>query len=237
MSIRDKKFKWTEELELAYMRIYQALVKQGPFIHFPVPGIPIELATDASNYAIGAAIFQRVNGEIRYLGFHSRVLNKSEINYSIPKKELLSIIVHINYYRYLLGNKFFKLHTDSKALTEMIKSLERPNTKHLVLTGWLSVIADFNFEVHHIEGKKNVLPDLLSRVQKIVITYPLKKALRDTHAINHWGASRMYRYIQHNYDYKKFKHLWQAYLNYTKECSICQKVNNQYIGYALQKEP
>lgn len=59
--IRDEKFDWTEEMEAAYQDIFNHLVTKGPFLHFPVPGIKLELATDASDFAIGAALYQTIN--------------------------------------------------------------------------------------------------------------------------------------------------------------------------------
>lgn len=88
---------WREYLE----KKTNSGVKWSDLVGVPVPSVLIELATDANNSAIGATIFQRVEGRIRYLRFHSRILSKSELNYSVPKKELLSVIVHMNYYRHL----------------------------------------------------------------------------------------------------------------------------------------
>jgi hypothetical protein len=165
MSQRDKVFKWTPTMKEAYKRIYQALVTGRPILHFPIPNIRLELATDASKTAIGASIFQRVEGDVCYLGFHSRVLTGSELNYSILKKELLSAIFHINYYKHLLFGKFFTLWTDSKVITDVFYKLEDPKTpQRSTLIGWMTKIQDFTFEVKHLPGDKNVLPDMLSRI-------------------------------------------------------------------------
>jgi RNase H-like domain found in reverse transcriptase len=50
-------FEWTDEMEAAYCDVCNALLKDGPFLHFPVPGVKFELETDASETAIGAALF------------------------------------------------------------------------------------------------------------------------------------------------------------------------------------
>lgn len=54
------------------------------------------LATDASDRGIGAILFQVVEGEVKYLGFNSRVLKPAELRYSTPKKELISILFHLS---------------------------------------------------------------------------------------------------------------------------------------------
>jgi hypothetical protein len=93
----------------AYQRIFDALVTGRPILHFLIPNIRMELATNAFKSVIGASIFQWVEGDIHYLGFHLRVLTGSKLNYLIPKKKLLSAVFHINYYKHLLFNKFFIL--------------------------------------------------------------------------------------------------------------------------------
>jgi hypothetical protein len=95
-------------METSYKEIYKALIEAKPFLFFSKKEVILELATDASDTAIGAALFQIVDREIRYISFHSRVLHKSEPHYSIPKKELLSYIFHIEFYQhYLLGVHFY----------------------------------------------------------------------------------------------------------------------------------
>ena len=148
MSVREKVFKWTPTMEEAYKRIYNALVTGRPILHFPIPNIRMELATDASKSAISASIFQRVEGDICYLGFHSRVLTGSELNYFILKKELLSAVFHIDYYKHLLFGKFFILWTDSQVITDVFNKLKDPKTpQRSMLIGWMTKIQDFTFEV------------------------------------------------------------------------------------------
>lgn len=89
-AIRGDRFHWNDEHETAFRDIHQALVEHLPFLHFPVPGQRLELETDASDTAIGGALFQRQDNQKRYIAFHSRTLREHERNYTTPKKELLS---------------------------------------------------------------------------------------------------------------------------------------------------
>src|SRR3989338_6584783 len=241
MSRREKKFAWNDEMETSFQQIKNDLLHSNAFLNFPVKDVQIELATDASNVGIGATLFQRVKGEIRYLGFHSRVLRSNELNYSVPKKELLSIIYHMNYYKhYLAGNKF-KLHTDSRSLAEAFNSLEKQNGKSNIIAGWLATIANLNFEVYHIPGKLNTLPDLLSRVQSIQVnsignSY-VEQLLKEAHSIGHWGANAMYQYITVNYPQHGIKKLMHECLSNCKRCMVCQQVNHYRVGYAPLRKP
>ena len=108
---------------------------------FPVRGVPLELATDASQHAVGAILFQDVEGVIKYICFNSRILKEPEQKYSTPK-ELLSILYHVEYYREHLLARGFKLHTDAKALTSVLRNLDQPK-KSTILAGWLARLVEY----------------------------------------------------------------------------------------------
>jgi len=244
MAIRDKKFKWDEQpgAEDALHKIYNALMSSGAFIMFPLPNLTMELATDASEHAIGAVLFQRTNtGEIRYLGFNSRKLKDAERRYSIPKKELIAILYNVRYYRdYLIGRPF-KLHTDSQALATVFNSLNDPK-RNSVLAGWMAELAEFSFSVHHIPGRLNTLPDMASRIQSIMVedeataNAALQSVLDDTHKLGHWGANLMYRHIRYTLGLQ-FPNLLQQCQQYVKRCSACLMVNKYRIMYAPPRQP
>lgn len=231
MKIRDKTFRWEDQegAEDAYQKAYQLLVKRGPFLAFPTPGVKIELATDASQFAIGAILFQSVEGERRYLSFNSRVLSEAEQKYSTPKKELISILFHLKYYRdYLLGKKF-NLYTDAEALSSVLKRLDQPK-KNSILAGWLADIGEYSFDIFHIRGVDNTLPDLASRVQ--VITIPdegphqsgtvsgleVQRLLEETHKLGHWGTVNMYKHVTQTLGHKGIPNLQESQ-NCTCRCS------------------
>lgn len=108
--IKEKTFDWYMQpgAEVAYQKIYKKLVLEGPFLHFPAPGVQLELATDASVHAMGAILFQLVQGEIKVIGYNSKKFSKSELAYSVPKKELIAVLYHCRYYKHYLWQREFK---------------------------------------------------------------------------------------------------------------------------------
>jgi hypothetical protein len=76
-----------------------------------------EVATDASNYGIGAVLYQVINGKTHYIAFASRALNAGEKSYGATKRELLAVVNALKHFRYYLFGKKFRLYTDHKALT------------------------------------------------------------------------------------------------------------------------
>ncbi|CAL9005239.1 unnamed protein product, partial [Prunus brigantina] len=61
----------------------------APIIMAPDWSLPFELMCDASDYAIGAVLGQRVNKLAHVIYYASRTLNDAQLNYSTTEKELL----------------------------------------------------------------------------------------------------------------------------------------------------
>jgi len=61
---------------------------------------------DASNYAVGAVLEQRIDKLPHVIYYASRTLNDAQLNYSTTEKELLAVIFALDKFRsYLLGSK------------------------------------------------------------------------------------------------------------------------------------
>ncbi|CDH52554.1 hypothetical protein RO3G_11965 [Lichtheimia corymbifera JMRC:FSU:9682] len=151
---------WGPEQQEAFETI-KAVLTQHPVLHQPFADRPFYVATDASDYGIGAVLYQlSKTGKKRFISFMARSLKPAERNYQITKKELLAIIFALNrFHNYLWGNKF-TLYTDHQALV-YLHSQENLNP---MLTKWLDRILDYNFEIVYIKGILNTLPDRLSRL-------------------------------------------------------------------------
>ena len=80
---KGTKFSWTLECQTSL----DVLIKQvtlDPVLVAPNEDKPFELETDASAYAIGAALFQKDEREKRQaIGYASKTLNAAERNYDI----------------------------------------------------------------------------------------------------------------------------------------------------------
>jgi len=240
LRIKGRKFAWDKQpgAEKAFQLVYHTLIKKGPFLHFPIDNVPIELATDASEHAIGATLFQIVDGKFHFLGFNSRKLKGSELRYSIPKKELISIIHHVKQYRHILYGRTFCLHTDSEALTAIFKDLDSPK-KNATLAGWLVDLSEYTFSLHHISGKDNLLPDLASRVQSIMVenqtTWSEREVtdlLNSVHSMCHWGATLMRKHIQLTLNIKNIRNLQARCVKFVKACKQCNEINAAKIPFA-----
>ena len=128
---------------------------------FPHVGSEFILDTDASFDGIGAVLSQIQNGKERVISYASRKLNKHERSYCITRKELLAVYHFVGYFKqYLLGRKF-RIRTDHKVLTWLMKC-ERPKTTQFCT--WISELEIYDFEIEYRKGEDHLNADFLSRL-------------------------------------------------------------------------
>jgi hypothetical protein len=117
---------WTTECEMTFEKIKTALCSSKT-LAYPLKDSTFVLDTDASHCAMGAVLSQNQNGVERVIAYASKKFTKSELNYCVTRKELLSVYTFVMHFRhYLLGSKF-RIRTDHKALVWLL-NWEKPNT-------------------------------------------------------------------------------------------------------------
>ena len=147
----------------AFAKLTEA-VTNSPILALPRHGLPYSVDTDASDYQVGAALFQtHQDGVRRPIGYWSRSLLSAEKNYSTPEKECLAIIWALSILRpYLLGERFV-VHTDQASLRWLL-GITEPSGR---LVRWRLRLSEFDFEVRYKKGKLNNQADALSRLRTL----------------------------------------------------------------------
>ncbi|CAL8993284.1 unnamed protein product [Prunus brigantina] len=131
-----------------------------PIIKAPDWSLPFELMCDASNYALGAVLGQRVNKLPHVIYYASRTLNDAQLNYSTTEKELLAVIFALEKFRsYLVGSKVI-VYSDHAALRYL---LTKKDAKPRLLR-WVLLLQEFDLEIRDKKGCENVVADHLSRL-------------------------------------------------------------------------
>lgn len=156
---KDKKFRWTPEAEEAWPKL-KAAIERPRKLTRPHPDWRYILQTDASDVGMGAVLMQKnpEGGEV-IIHYASAGLNRRERKYHCNEKECLAVIWAIRKYRAYLEDRPFTLRTDNKGLVW----LNNFHSERAKLTRWSLLLQEFSFNVEHVPGKENQLPDFLSR--------------------------------------------------------------------------
>ena len=157
---KNAKFNWTDDCQRAFDTLRLALSERTQ-LTLPDFSKPFQLACDASAVAVGAVLSQvGEDGKEYPIAFASKVLSKTERNWSVTEREAYAIVWSVNYFRsFLLGNHF-KLLSDHKPLC-WLRDLKNPAPK---LARWILQLEEYDFEVIYKEGKKNANADAMSRL-------------------------------------------------------------------------
>ena len=190
---RNIVFEWKEVHQIAFDKIKNAIA-DDVVLKYPNFSKPFTIATDSSKFAVGACISQLDSDRnLRPVAFAGRKLSTAERNYSVTDQELVGIkFALIKFEHYVIGRKLstaernysvtdqelvgikfalmkfehyvigrnFTILTDHAALVALGGKVQ--------LTGrmekWSDFFARFDFEIKHLKGKLNVVPDALSRI-------------------------------------------------------------------------
>ena len=91
---KNRKYVWTETEEVAILDLKSRLASR-PILKPPDFSLPFALAVDASDVAIGANLFQIVDGVEHPICYYSKRLNVHHQRYSTIEKEALALLLAI----------------------------------------------------------------------------------------------------------------------------------------------
>lgn len=157
---KGREFHWSSECQRAFDQLRQRLI-MSPILAYPTATHKFILDTDASDFGIGAVLSQSDDkGVERVIAYASRSLTKSEKNYCVTRKELLSLVHHVKHFRPYLYGQQFKIRTDHGALKWLL-TFKNPEGQ---TARWLQVLAEYDFVIEHRPGRRHGNADALSRM-------------------------------------------------------------------------
>ncbi|CAL2256399.1 unnamed protein product [Prunus armeniaca] len=112
---------------LGHVGFYRRFIKDFSKITHPLCNLLAKdvLACDASDYAIGVVLGQRVNKLPNIIHYTSPTLNDAQLNYSTTEKELLAVVFALEKFRsYLVGSQVI-VYSDHAALRDDLTFQER----------------------------------------------------------------------------------------------------------------
>jgi len=158
-----KDFKVTPEYEQKFKQIIDHICANAKTYH-PDANKPFYVQTDASMYCAGGRLYQKDNeGNELLIAAVSRTFTKTERNYTIYKKEALSLLYTLR------SMDFFIQHApkliilvDSKALTYIRLAKESQG----ILLRFSLELSKYEADIIHVPGEQNEISDMLSRQHK-----------------------------------------------------------------------
>lgn len=155
-----KVLRWNERAISAFDELKEAMIA-APVLKTPHFSAKFLVQCDASDHSIGGVISQKDENsdDDRPIAFVSRKLRGAELNYTITEKECLAVIFAIEKFNQYIEGVKFDVITDHSALIWLWGQKELKGR----LARWVMRIQQYDFDVIHIKGKCNVVPDAISR--------------------------------------------------------------------------
>ena len=150
---------WTDECQVAFDKLKE-LCTSTPILAYANYKKPFQLQTDASDFSLGAVLYQRDNNNHqRVIAFAIRSLSNTEKNYSAHKLEFLALkwAITDRFHEYLYGGQF-DVYTDNNPLTYILTSAKLDATGQR----WVASLANYDFQIFYKSGKTNIEVDALS---------------------------------------------------------------------------
>nr|GFB66869.1 reverse transcriptase domain-containing protein [Tanacetum cinerariifolium] len=134
---------------------------EAPILIAPNWDQPFELMCNASDYAVGAVLGQRIEKHFRPIHYAIKTMNQAEANYTTTEKEILAVVYAFKKFRsYLIMNKSI-VYTDHSALKYLFA---KKDAKARVLR-WILLLQEFDFKVIDTRGAENYVAHHLSRLE------------------------------------------------------------------------
>ena len=99
-----KRFAWTDACQIAFTALRE-LIASEKILTLPQFVQPFQVETDASEYAAGAVLSQKVDGHWKPVAFFSKHFSRIQRSYSATERELLAMVLAIEYFRQFGSSK------------------------------------------------------------------------------------------------------------------------------------
>jgi transposase InsO family protein len=235
---KRKVLHWTPEAEAAFISARDE-IGNCPALFFVDENAPIIVMTDASDYGMGAYIYQLIDNKERPIVFISKSLQGAQLRWSTLEKEAYAIFYTLTHNAHLLRDHKFILQTDHKNLT-YINMEGSPKVKR-----WKLAVQEFDFDIEHIQGIRNPIADAFSRLcanemklqdsegstlcnfgdPKVRIPDDHYRAIGGVHnsTVGHFGVERTIARLHKSE--QVWKHLRLHVRQFVRQCPHCQKMS------------
>ena len=154
-------FVWQGEQQQAFETIKERMINP-PILYLPKPGGRFILYCDSSRIHTGSSLQQVQEGKPRLIGYASKSLPASAINYSVTELEMTAMTANIHLWRHLLHRVEFDCAMDHRAIPYIMKAKTLPATTRIMRL--LEFLSGYAFNLYFVKGKDMKICDFLSRI-------------------------------------------------------------------------
>ncbi|GKB33251.1 reverse transcriptase domain-containing protein [Tanacetum coccineum] len=160
LSEKDTPFFFSLECQSSF-EILKRKLNEAPILMSPDWDLPFKLMCDDSDFAVRAVLGQRGDKYFRPIHYASKTLSDAQTNYTVTKKELLTVVYAFEkFWSYLVLFKTI-VYTDHSALKYLFA---KQDAKPRLLL-WILMLQEFNIEIRDKKGAENLAADHLSRLE------------------------------------------------------------------------
>ncbi|XP_033222559.1 uncharacterized protein LOC117176428 [Belonocnema kinseyi] len=210
---------WTEEAVNAFKESRKSIAVAAQ-LAFPAPGAPLAIFSDASDFAVGAALQQRVNNAWEPLGFLSNKLSTAERKYGAYDRELLAVYKSIRYFRHMVEDALSRIEELSIGID--FAELPKLQNEDTDIKTYLQPESTLHLEKVQLPGTKvAVYCDVSTRTARPFLTKPFRRvAFNSLHQLSHPGIKATVRMITERYVWPSIK---VDCRQWARACIQCQK--------------
>jgi hypothetical protein len=175
---KDIPFVFDDDCKEAFETLKNALTT-APVVEPPDWNLPFEIMCDASDFAVGAVLGQRVDKKLNVINYASKTLDAAQKNYATAEKEFLAVVFACDKFRpYIVDSKVI-IHTDQAAIKYL---MEKKDAKPRLIR-WVLLLQEFDLHIVDRKGAENPVADNLSRLENIAYD-PIP--VNDSFQMNNW---------------------------------------------------
>jgi RNase H-like domain found in reverse transcriptase len=133
----------------------------APVLRQPDFTKPFVVDTDASAYALGAVLQQEdEDRHLHPITFMSRTFDSTQRNWDVADHELFAIVEAFHTWRAYLAGSAHKVTVCTNH--HNLQYFKKPQNLNRQQARWNQFLADYDFKLQHISGKKHIPADFLS---------------------------------------------------------------------------
>jgi hypothetical protein len=142
----NEQWVWNPNQQTTFEEIKKWICSE-PVLTIPIDNTPYRLEADASDYASGAVLSQKINNKWHPVAYMSKAFNETERNYDIYNKEMLAIMNALDeWHQYLMGaSETFEIWTDHQNL----QYFRKPQKLNRRQAHWMTELSEYHYDLLH----------------------------------------------------------------------------------------